>query len=39
VKTFVTNGGGPMPAFGKSGKLTEQQVNDVAVYVSSVAGK
>jgi cytochrome c6 len=36
VVTQVTNGGGGMPAFG--GTLTEQQIEDVAAYVSSVAG-
>jgi mono/diheme cytochrome c family protein len=33
----VENGGGPMPAF--KGKLTAAQINAVATYVSSVAGK
>ena len=33
----VTNGAGPMPSF--KGTLTEQQIRDVAAYVSSVAGK
>lgn len=33
----VTNGQGVMPPFG--GTLTEQQIADVAAYVSSVAGK
>jgi len=33
----VTNGRGVMPSF--KGKLTEQQIQDVAAYVSSVAGK
>jgi mono/diheme cytochrome c family protein len=33
----VNNGGGPMPAF--KGKLSSTQINDVATYVSSVAGK
>jgi len=33
----VTNGKGPMPSF--KGKLTRQEMNDVAAYVSSVAGK
>jgi mono/diheme cytochrome c family protein len=37
VVQFVTNGAGPMPAFG--GQLSEQQINDVAAYVSSVAGQ
>ena len=33
----VNNGGGPMPAF--KGKLSSAQINAVASYVSSVAGK
>jgi outer membrane protein assembly factor BamB len=33
----VTNGGGGMPAFGSS--LSKAQINSVALYVSSVAGK
>ncbi|MEZ5102141.1 MAG: c-type cytochrome [Thermoleophilia bacterium] len=33
VIQFVTNGAGPMPAFGASGALTEQQIKDVAAYV------
>ena len=33
----VTNGQGAMPPF--SGSLTEQQIADVAAYVSSVAGQ
>jgi mono/diheme cytochrome c family protein len=33
----VTNGKGVMPSF--KGKLTDQQIQDVAAYVSSVAGK
>jgi cytochrome c553 len=37
VVTQVTNGGGAMPPF--KGTLTEQQIADVAAYVSSVAGK
>jgi mono/diheme cytochrome c family protein len=37
VVTQVTNGGAVMPAF--KGKLTPQQIQDVAAYVSSVAGK
>ena len=32
----VTNGAGAMPPF--AGTLTEQQINDVGAYVSSVAG-
>jgi cytochrome c6 len=39
VKNQVINGGGPMPAFGKQGILNDKQINDVATYVSSVAGK
>jgi mono/diheme cytochrome c family protein len=37
VVTQVTNGGGIMPPFKDT--LTEQQIKDVAAYVSSVAGK
>jgi mono/diheme cytochrome c family protein len=33
----VNNGGGPMPAF--KGRLSAAQINDVATYVSSVAGQ
>jgi mono/diheme cytochrome c family protein len=36
VVTRVTNGAGAMPSF--KGKLTEEQIDDVAAYVSSVAG-
>ncbi len=36
VVTRVTNGAGAMPSF--KGKLTQQQIDDVAAYVSSVAG-
>jgi cytochrome c6 len=36
VVTQVTNGGSVMPAFGDT--LSEQQIQDVAAYVSSVAG-
>ena len=32
----VTNGAGVMPSFGDT--FTEQQINDVAAYVSTVAG-
>lgn len=35
----VINGGGGMPAFGKSGQLSAKKVTEVAKYVSSVAGK
>lgn len=37
VKAQVTNGGGGMPAF--SGTLQPAQIDAVAAYVSSVAGK
>jgi mono/diheme cytochrome c family protein len=37
VAKQVTNGGGAMPAF--KGQLSQQQIDDVATYVSSVAGK
>jgi mono/diheme cytochrome c family protein len=33
----VTNGKGAMPSF--KGQLTDTQIQDVAAYVSSVAGK
>ena len=36
VQTIVTNGQGGMPSF--SSTLSEQQIADVAAYVSSVAG-
>lgn len=36
VQNQVTNGGSAMPAFGD--RLSEQQIADVAAYVSSVAG-
>ncbi len=39
VAKQVTNGGGPMPAFGKKGLLSKAQIKNVAAYVSSVAGK
>ena len=35
--TRVTNGKGVMPSF--TGKFSEKQIEDVAKYVSSVAGK
>lgn len=38
VVQFVTNGAPPMPAFGKDGILTAQQIQDVAAYVSESAG-
>jgi mono/diheme cytochrome c family protein len=37
VTKQVNNGGGVMPSF--KGKLSAQQIKDVADYVSSVAGK
>jgi cytochrome c6 len=37
VQVQVENGGGPMPAFKNT--LTPKQIDDVAAYVSSVAGK
>ena len=37
IVTQVTNGGGAMPPF--KGTLTSQQIQDVAAYISSVAGK
>ena len=36
VEEQVTNGGSAMPPF--AGTLTEQQITDVAAYVSAVAG-
>ncbi|MCC6830651.1 MAG: cytochrome c [Thermoleophilia bacterium] len=36
VQAQVTNGGGAMPAF--AGTLSDQQIMDVAAYVSSAAG-
>ena len=38
VEHQVINGGGPMPAFGKEGTLSPEEVKAVATYVSSVAG-
>ena len=37
VQKQVTNGGAVMPSF--KGQLTPQQIDDIAAYVSSVAGK
>jgi mono/diheme cytochrome c family protein len=37
VQSQVESGGGAMPSY--EGKLTEQQIADVAAYVSSVAGQ
>jgi mono/diheme cytochrome c family protein len=39
VKNQVVNGGGAMPAFGRQKILDAKQIDDVAAYVSSVAGK
>ena len=36
VRTQVINGGGPMPAY--KGQLSDEQIDDVAAYVSSAAG-
>jgi mono/diheme cytochrome c family protein len=38
VEHQVENGGGGMPAFGKEGTLSSEEVKAVATYVSSVAG-
>jgi quinohemoprotein ethanol dehydrogenase len=38
VEQMVTNGGGAMPAFGKSKLLSPTEIKEVAKYVSSVAG-
>jgi mono/diheme cytochrome c family protein len=38
VATQVWNGGGIMPAYGKSGQFTPQQVADVAAYVVQSTG-
>ncbi|MBS1893747.1 MAG: cytochrome c [Actinobacteria bacterium] len=38
VEHQVINGGGPMPAFGKEGILSPEEVKAVATYVSAVAG-
>jgi mono/diheme cytochrome c family protein len=37
VQTQVTNGGGGMPAFGD--RLSQEEIQSVAAYVSSVAGQ
>jgi quinohemoprotein ethanol dehydrogenase len=39
VEQQVINGGGAMPAFGKSKILTAKEIEEVSKYVSSVAGK
>lgn len=39
VETQVIDGGGAMPAFGKSKILTSKEIKEVSKYVSEVAGK
>jgi mono/diheme cytochrome c family protein len=39
VISQVTNGGGIMPAYGKNGILTASEIEAVATYVSTEAGK
>ncbi len=39
VETQVIDGGGAMPAFGKSHILSEKEIHEVSVYVAGVAGK
>jgi mono/diheme cytochrome c family protein len=39
VANQVVNGGGSMPAFGKSKILTSEQIQMVAAYVAQVAGE
>ena len=39
VASQVTNGGGIMPAYGKNGILTASEIEAVATYVSTEAGK
>jgi mono/diheme cytochrome c family protein len=39
VKTQVENGGGIMPAFGKSEILTSAEIEEVSKYVAAEAGK
>jgi mono/diheme cytochrome c family protein len=39
VEHQVINGGGPMPAFGKEGTLSPEEVKAVSAYVASEAGK
>jgi mono/diheme cytochrome c family protein len=38
VTAQVTNGGGVMPAYGKDGTFTDQQVADVSAYVVTATG-
>jgi mono/diheme cytochrome c family protein len=39
VEHQVINGGGPMPAFGKEGTLSPEEIEAVSAYVASEAGK
>jgi mono/diheme cytochrome c family protein len=39
VEKQVINGGGPMPAFGKEGTLSSEEIEAVSAYVASEAGK
>jgi mono/diheme cytochrome c family protein len=39
VENQVINGGGPMPAFGKEGTLSPEEVKAVSAYVATEAGK
>jgi quinohemoprotein ethanol dehydrogenase len=39
VRNIVTNGGGPMPAFGRDHILSSSQIKSVAAYVSQAAGR
>jgi mono/diheme cytochrome c family protein len=39
VEQQVINGGGGMPAFGKEGALTPEEIKEVSAYVSAEAGK
>lgn len=39
IEHQVINGGGPMPAFGKEGTLSPEEVKAVSAYVATEAGK
>lgn len=39
IEHQVINGGGPMPAFGKEGTLSPEEVKAVSAYVAAEAGK
>jgi len=39
IEHQVINGGGPMPAFGKEGTLSSEEVKAVSAYVATEAGK